>query len=147
MTFLSKTISQYIGSNIFSYLAFLVFAVIVSVFLIKLSKKFKNKISKILFLIFIVSFLGLAVFPYGLFNETVSSIHQIFADAAFLSSLAFATSLFFSKRKNLSLTVFILYSITFILMYIFRFTPFQETELIWESLYFILLLAILFMGF
>lgn len=136
---LSKTISQYIGSNFFLSLAFLIFALFLSVFLLKKLRKVDNGLAKAFFLICIICLLGVAIFPYG--EKLSSQIHQIFADGLFLSSLAFAIISLFQKPRPLTI-IFACYAFVFIFMYILKFPPFRATELIWESLYFILALAI-----
>ena len=135
MAFLSKTISQYIGTNLATYFSFLVLSIFIFLFLLRSLKKVKNKFLKFFLLVFIISFLGLSIFPYGLFNETISLVHQIFADTAFISSFIIGIILFLIRRRGF---VFVFYALTFILMYIIKFPPFRETELVWESLYFIL---------
>ena len=137
MAFLSKTISQYIGTNLATYFSFLVLSIFIFLFLLRSLKKVKNKFLKFFLLVFIISFLGLSIFPYGLFNETISLVHQIFADVAFLSSFIIGIILFLIRRRGF-VFVFVFYALTFILMYIIKFPPFRETELVWESLYFIL---------
>lgn len=137
MAFLSKTISQYIGTNLATYFSFLVLSIFIFIFLLRSLKKVKNKFLKFFLLVFIISFLGLSIFPYGLFNETISLVHQIFADVAFISSFIIGIILFLIRRRGF-VFIFILYALTFILMYIIKFPPFRETELVWESLYFVL---------
>ena len=137
MAFLSKTISQYIGTNLATYFSFLVLSIFIFLFLLRSLKKVKNKFLKFFLLVFIISFLGLSIFPYGLFNETISLVHQIFADVAFLSSFIIGIILFLIRRRGF-VFVFVFYALTFILMYIIKFPPFRETELVWESLYFVL---------
>ena len=137
MAFLSKTISQYIGTNLATYFSFLVLSIFIFIFLLRSLKKVKNKFLRFFLLVFIISFLGLSIFPYGLFNETVSLVHQIFADTAFISSFIIGIILFLIRWRGF-VFVFILYALTFILMYIIKFPPFRETELVWESLYFVL---------
>ena len=139
---LSKTISQYIGANLATYITFLILAIFIVFFLFWIFKQAKDKRFKIIFLVFIISFLGLSLFPYGLFNDTISSIHQIFADTTFISSLLTGIILFARNRKP-SQAIFILYSIIFIFAYIFKIAPFRATELVWETLYFILFLSAL----
>jgi len=137
MAFLSKTISQYIGTNLATYFSFLVLSIFIFIFLLRSLKKVKNKFLRFFLLVFIISFLELSIFPYGLFNEAVSLVHQIFADTAFISSFIIGIILFLIRRRGF-VFVFILYALTFILMYILKFLPFRETELVWESLYFVL---------
>ena len=137
MAFLSKTISQYIGTNLATYFSFLVLSIFIFLFLLRSLKKVKNKFLKFFLLVFIISFLGLSIFPYGLFNETISLVHQIFADVAFLSSFIIGIILFLIRRRGF-VFVFVFYALTFILMYIIKFPPFRETELVWEGLYFVL---------
>ena len=137
MAFLSKTISQYIGTNLATYFSFLVLSIFIFLFLLRSLKKVKNKFLKFFLLVFVLSFIGLSIFPYGLFNETISSVHQIFADVAFISSFIIGIILFLIRRRSFTF-IFVLYALTFILMYIIKFPPFRETELVWESLYFVL---------
>lgn len=137
MAFLSKTISQYIGTNLATYFSFLVLSIFIFIFLLRSLKKVKNKFLRFFLLVFIISFLGLSIFPYGLFNETISLVHQIFADVAFISSFIIGIILFLIQRRSFTF-IFVLYALTFILMYIIKFPPFRETELVWESLYFVL---------
>ena len=138
----ARTLGYYIGLSPVFYLLFLLATIVAAIFLLKLIRKLGKRPPALTLLIFIFALLGVGLFPYGLFESGISSLHQIFAELTFLSGLTFALSLLLEKTKPLYL-VFIAYALAFIFAYRFRFAPFRATILIWETLYFLLLIPLI----
>lgn len=145
----SLTISKYVGLNLWSALVFgfgNTLITILMLYYLSTNARIKNTLWHLLMVGFIGCFVILSIFPHLPDGSAVAQVHQIFAAIMFtVMSLVGIITLIISKQKFTIIltTLFVAFSIYFILSYIFRPDYFMQNILWLEATYLYAFFAIL----
>ncbi len=137
----SLTISKFVGLNLWSSIVFGLgntFITILMLYYLSTHARITNTLWHLLMIGFVGCFIILSIFPHLPDGSMVAQIHQLFAAVMFcLMALVGILSLALSKQKTTTIlsTLFVTFSIYFILSYIFKPDYFVQNILWLESAY------------
>ena len=155
---LDYTISRYLGMTFWSAILFLVTSIISSVAILKFILKFKkehemNSLWFVFAILMLAGLLGLSFCPIGLFDEVygefgiVSLCHRFFSITMFSSSIAFAGLSFLrlkEKSTRINLATFAVYGTIVVVSYATNIPFLMNYIFIFEGLFIIWIMAILY---